>query len=109
MISNEEISAMLSLYEKHGWNLRRVLLSKQLKKTVSFELFGDADVYESEFNAAWFARASSNESESWELRLLSQNPYALVEVFDAEDEEEVRDEVRKEIENRMQKQLSRGN
>jgi hypothetical protein len=109
MISDEEIGAMLSLYEKHGWNLRRVLLSQQLKNTVALELFGDADIYESEFNAVWFARASGKESESWELRLLSQNPYALVEVFDAEDEEEVREEARKEIEGRMQKQLSRGN
>ncbi len=109
MITDEEITAIFSLYEKHGWKLRRVLLSQHLKKQLSAETFGDVETIDSEINAAWFSRASENNSESWELRLLNQNPYALVETFDAEDEEEVREEVRKEIEDRIQKQLSRGN
>jgi hypothetical protein len=109
MITDEEIVAMISLYQKHGWNLRRVLLSEKLKSKISLAIFVEAEIEDSEINAAWFSRASGNDGESWELRLLSQNPYALVETFDAEDEEEVREEARKEIEDRIRKQLMRGN
>ena len=109
MITDEEITAIFSLYAKHGWNLRRVLLSQQLKNQLSAETHGVAEIYDSEINAAWFSRASENGGEAWELRLLNQNPYALVEIFDAEDEEEVREEARKEIEDRIHKQFARGN
>lgn len=104
MISAKQIQEILSLYKKHGWTLRRVLLSETLKTTLadSIEtLFGAAEIIPSEIDAVWFSRASGAEREAWEIRHLSETPYALVEVFDAEDEEEVREETRHEIEEQL--------
>ena len=104
MIKAGQIAEILSLYKKHGWILRRVLLSDELEKSLqgSLEkLFGGAEIRLSEIDAAWFSRRSKADQEAWELRRLSETPYALLEVFDAEDEEEVREETRREIENQL--------
>jgi hypothetical protein len=104
MINAEQITGILSLYKKHGWKLRRVLLCVKSKENLSNEpvnLFGDAEIIESKVDAVWFSRPATDGNEAWELRHLSENPYALVEVFDSEDEEEVREEARTEIEARL--------
>jgi hypothetical protein len=109
MINAEQINGILSLYKKHGWNLRRVLLCVKTKENLSNELtnlFADAEITESKVDAAWFSRPAADENEAWELRHLSDNPYALVEVFDKEDEEEVREEARAEIETRLMATLN---
>jgi hypothetical protein len=102
MINAEQISGILSLYKKHGWNLRRVLLCVKSNEN----LFGDAEIIESKVDAAWFSRSTADGNEAWELRHLSENPYALVEVFDKEDEEEVREEARAEVEARLMATLN---
>jgi hypothetical protein len=104
MINAEQITGILSLYKKHGWSLRRVLLCLKSKESLSNELmnlFGEAEIIESKVDAVWFSRPATDGNEAWELRHLSENPYALVKVFDKEDEEEVREEARKEIETRL--------
>jgi hypothetical protein len=104
MINAGQIAEILALYKKHGWNLRRVLLSDELRKnlTDSLEtLFGAAEVEAAEIDAAWFSRASKATQEAWELRRLSAAPFALVEIFDADDDEEIREETRREIETRL--------
>lgn len=104
MINTEQINGILSLYKKHDWKLRRVLLCIKSKENLSPNLaglFGDAEIIESKVDAVWFSRPAVNEGEAWELRHLSENPYALVEVFDNEDEDEVREEARTEIEARL--------
>jgi len=103
MISTAQIQDILSLYQKHGWILRRVLLSPGLKKhlTDSAEIFADTEIIEAEIDAAWFSRASGKDGEAWELRRLSETPYALFEVFETDDEEEVREEIRFEMEARL--------
>jgi hypothetical protein len=109
MINAEQIKAILSLYKKHGWNLRRVLLCVKSKEGLSDSLeslFSNAEIIESKVDAVWFSRPAANEGEAWELRHLSENPYALVEVFDNEDEEEVREEARTEIEIRLMATLN---
>jgi hypothetical protein len=100
----EQIQAILSLYAKHGWRLRRVLLTPALKSALRDSLpalFDSAEIIESEIDAIWFFRPSGEEREAWELRRLSTTPYALFELFENEDEEEVREEIRHEMESRL--------
>ena len=104
MIKAGQIAEILSLYKKHGWILRRVLLSDSLKKNLADameNLFGDAEIRSSEIAAAWFSRKSKAEQETWEIRRLSETPLALQEIFDDEDEVEIREETLKEVEERL--------
>ncbi len=99
-------------YERHGWNLRRVLLSAQTVEILADSLktlFGETEIILSEFDAVWVSRASPNNygSEAWELRRLSGIPFALVEIFEDEDDEAVREEARKEMETRLVEQASK--
>ena len=108
MISAHQIQEILSLYTKHGWKLRRVLLSPNLKTQLADsieKLFNSAEIVEAEIDAVWLARASVGNAESWEIRHLSETPYALLEVFDEEDEEEVREEIRQELQAQLQGKL----
>ncbi len=104
MISAEQIAEILALYKKHGWILRRVLLSDALETALSGslkQLFGAAEIRASEIDAAWFSRGSKAEQEAWELRRLSETPLALMEIFDLEDEDEIREETLAEVESRL--------
>ena len=101
MIGIEQVQAILAQYAKHGWSLRRVLLSAAAEEKLSASVFGNADIVSADLDALWFSRAASEGREAWELRYLSVTPFALVEVFEAEDEEEVREEVRCEMETRL--------
>lgn len=101
MIGIEQIQAILALYAKHGWSLRRVLLSAEFKEILPGSLFAGAEIVSSDLNALWFSRPSPGGREAWELRHLSETPFALVEVFEADDEEEVREEARGEMETRL--------
>ncbi len=105
MIKPEQIEDILSTYEKHGWTLRRVLLSDGLRVSINDalqDLFGGAEIVSSPFlNALWFSRASRKSAEAWELRHLSQTPFALVDVFLPEDDETAREERRKAMETRL--------
>ncbi|MBS1794346.1 MAG: hypothetical protein JSS81_10860 [Acidobacteria bacterium] len=104
MIKAGQIEEILALYKKHGWRLRRVLLSDEFRKKLGAErarLFGELEIHSSAVNGLWFSRSSKPGQETWELRRLSATPYALLEVFDLEDEEEIREEALLEIEGRM--------
>jgi hypothetical protein len=107
MISPEQIQAILAQYEKHGWLLRRVLLSAEMRNLLPDALFKQAEIVASDLNALWFSRASFNGSETWEIRLLGGAPFALVEIFEADDEEEVREEARQEMQTRLLEQASK--
>ena len=103
-MSAEQIREILAQYKKHGWNLRRVLLSARTKENLAEmlnSLFGETEILSSETDATWFSRASGKNGEAWELRRLSETPYALFEVFDAEDDEVVREETRFEMQERL--------
>lgn len=110
MIKAEQIREIISQYEKHGWKLSRVLLCDETRKNLETsleEIFGDAEITEAEVDAAWFTRPSKNEREAWELRLLSENPFALVETFEKDLDEDSRNQIKKEMETRLQEQASR--
>ena len=109
MIGEQQIKEILAQYEKHGWSLRRVLLSAEASKELPVSLFEQAEIVSSEINAAWFSRRSNGGDgrEAWELRYLETTPFALIEVFEEDDDEEVREEARTEMETRLAEQASK--
>ncbi len=106
MISGKEIGEILSLYAKHGWILRRVLLSDKLRESLAFDFFGNAEIVSSKLDALWFSRIS-NKNEAWEIRHLSNAPFALVEVFPPEMKDEMRDIRLTELQTLLQEKLQK--
>ena len=91
-------------YRKHGWMLQRVILRPETRGKVAGneeQTFAGASIHEGSIDALWFARRSYGNREAWELRLLSETPYALFETFEKDEPEEAREEVRREIEARL--------
>ena len=102
MNQNERIKEILAIYEKHGWRLRRVLLRPETRAELNEESWTqDAQIETADLDAMWFSRASPQNREAWELRLIAANQYALFETFEADEPETAREELRKEMENRM--------
>ena len=95
---------VVATYRKHGWELRRALLQPTTLaelKSGEAELLGKVPVKEATFDALWFSRPSHESREAWELRLLAQTQYALFETFEADETEEERDDVRREMEAKL--------
>jgi hypothetical protein len=78
MIGREALEQILAQYDKHGWTLRRVLVSDP-GLGVTDGIFGGVEVRPSQLNGLWFSRSSRPGVTAWELRHLSATPYALVE------------------------------
>lgn len=109
MIDADVIQEILSLYKKHGWNLRRVLLSEKLRENLSAsvgKLFETTEIIPSEIDAAWFSRDSGKTRVAWELRHLSQTPFAVFETFENTVAEEVLREKMLEMEKRLKNRLT---
>jgi hypothetical protein len=101
---------VVATYRKHGWELRSALLQPVTRAELDdqeAQLLKGVLVREEEFDALWFSRSSHNKREAWELRLLTQTPYALFENFEQDETEEDRDDVKREIEARMRDYASR--
>ena len=80
MIDEQGIADIIATYRKHGWNLRRVLLSAPTAKRLDgAEVFGEAETEESDIDAMWFSRRARPGTETWELRAISVSPFALLE------------------------------
>jgi len=99
MIKLADINPVIEMYEKHGWSLRRVLLTELGE--ISSNAFANAVVERSAINALWFSRVSKPESETWELRRLTGSPFALIAVFDKNETADERNATLSEIEVRM--------
>jgi hypothetical protein len=103
MNQNDLIREIVGTYQKHGWQLRSVLLRPETQTQIKVASLpaelGPARA--AEIDALWFARPSHGEREAWELRLLAENPFALFETFEKDETEEQRDEMRREMEARM--------
>jgi hypothetical protein len=100
----QRFGEIISTYEKHGWTLKRVLLSsgtRDLLADLPVPLFEEALLREGLVDALWFARSSPEGREAWELRLVGDTPYALFELFEADETEEDREEVRREMESKL--------
>lgn len=83
MIDPVTVGGIIAQYEKHGWTLRRALLSDESKNVLN-QTLGDIRIESSDFDALWFSRRSKPESEAWELRRLTGSPFALVAVVSAD-------------------------
>jgi hypothetical protein len=112
---------VLAMYRKHGWRLVRVLArgetleelrassagTPQSESEVGINEGADAATFEgvavaeSEVDAMWFARAAAGGREAWELRLVGETPYALFELFEPDESEDERADVRREMEARL--------
>ncbi|MFM9905963.1 MAG: hypothetical protein ACKVQJ_15480 [Pyrinomonadaceae bacterium] len=85
MIDITTIRDILATYKKYDWILRRVLLTQQLKNQLGAtadEMFHGVPIHDSEIDGAWFSRTPKPGPVAWEIRHLSDNPYALLEHID---------------------------
>jgi hypothetical protein len=103
------ISEIIATYKRHGWILRVVLLRAESKAAVAETgSFDNAEMRDADFDALWFSRPSHEKREAWELRLISEQAYALFEVFEADESAEDREDARKEMESRMRAHVGAG-
>ena len=111
------------MYRKHGWRLARVLARAETldelrgssgddgphgasggaarAESGAAATFEGAEAVEFEADAMWFTRAAQGGREAWELRLVGEPPYALFELFEPDEAEEDREDVRREMEARL--------
>ena len=90
MTTAAEFRSIVDLYVKHGWVLRRVLLSAPLRNNLAGQIesdFPDVPIRDRDFDAAWFSRPPADVPIAWEIRNLGSTPYALVEHLDEKDPE----------------------
>ena len=88
MIDLPAIKDIIATYEKHGWNLRRVLLSPVSKRKFVdslADLVGGIPFADAEFDAAWFSRSPKTGAVAWEIRYLGELQFALLETLDESD------------------------
>ncbi|MBA2340402.1 MAG: hypothetical protein H0V88_08400 [Pyrinomonadaceae bacterium] len=109
----ERAREIATLYLRHGWQLRRALMRAETRallcattgeKTSAetpHDAFEGVTLTESLVDALWFSRSSQTGREAWELRLVSDAPYALHEIFEPDEAEEDREDVRREMEARL--------
>jgi len=107
----------LALYRRHGWSLARVLMTPatlaELARAGGADAANAGDpaaaqpafegvaAREADVDAMWLSRPSAGGREAWELRLISDPPYALFELFEPDESEEDREDVRREMEARL--------
>lgn len=82
MIDASAVAEIIAQYEKHGWTLRRALLSPESRKAFA-GLLENVSIEGSDIDAFWFSRQSKPDLIAWELRRLSALPFALVAVVSA--------------------------
>ncbi|MEP6635597.1 MAG: hypothetical protein ABJB97_02645 [Acidobacteriota bacterium] len=109
MNKKERIEETLTSYQKHGWQLRRILLRPETISEVGAQQdLAGARVQQAEIDALWFSRPSHQGREAWELRIVGETQYALFETFEPDEAEEDREELRLEMEARMREYVGGG-
>ncbi len=107
-----QITEILSLYGKHGWQLSRVLLTDKLREKLAKSIetiFNKSEIVSAEIDAAWLTRDSGKNRVAWELRHLSSTPFALFETFEKTTDEAEITEIKTEMESRLAKLLAKRN
>ena len=100
MIGAAAVGEIIAQYEKHGWKLRRALLSPEARNVfANFDV--GVEVIEADLDALWFSRQSQPENEAWELRRLTNLPFALVAVIRNEASEEEVEETLAQVQDEM--------
>lgn len=100
MIDTNAVEEIIRQYEKHGWKLRRALLSPSSTGAAS-SFDAATDVHESDLDALWFSRRSRPDVEAWELRRLTGTPFALVTLIPTDFTDQETDAALNEIERDM--------
>src|SRR4029077_17779508 len=78
---------IIATYRKHGWQLLRVLMTSEARAEAGKRaggLFESVRIDDALIDALWFSRTSHKNREAWELRLVTDAPYALFETFAAD-------------------------
>jgi len=98
-----DIEAIIAEYEKHGWRLRRVILTEELQTTLGRDVavFQQTEVVSSDLDAAWFSRVSGPHKETWELRRLASAPFAIDAFLSDEASSEENEDILRNTETRM--------
>lgn len=111
MSHSDLIEEIVSTYQKHGWQLRRVLLRPETLTAFNVACnslrLEAVPLEEALVDGLWFSRASHAEREAWELRLVAENPFALFETFEPDETEEQREEMRREMEARLREYVGK--
>ena len=106
----DQFRETLATYRKYGWQLARVLMRDttlaELRAGVGGEEFEGTPAREFSLDAMWFKRPAAGGREAWELRLVSESPYALFELFEPDEAEEDREDVRREMEAQMRDRMN---
>ena len=90
MIDSKAIAEIVAIYQRYGWILRRVLLTAESNKRLETDitqLFDAVQVTDADIDAAWFSRPPQDGGVAWEIRHLSESPYALLENMDEDSSE----------------------
>jgi len=82
MMDTGTIAEIIATYKKHGWVLRRVLLSAAASAALDGKVVEGVSVMHSDVDAAWFSRPPAEGGVAWEIRYLGPTPFALVENID---------------------------
>lgn len=99
-------------YRKYGWQPARVLMRAdtlaQLRDATGEEeaRFEGIAVEESTLDAIWFTRPAQGGRDAWELRLVAETPFALFELFEPDEAEEDRIDVRREMEAQLKARMN---
>lgn len=103
MSASNLIRGIVATYQKHGWQLRRVLLRPETRAQLdqNKKAWETAELEESDVDGLWFSRASTDQREAWELRLLAESPFALFETFEQDETDDQREEMLREMEARL--------
>jgi len=102
-MKSDLLKEITATYEKHGWKLKKVLLSPN-SKTELENLTGvlrEAPVEDASFDALWFSRPSTPGTEAWELRLMAETPYALFEKVESDATEHKKEAILRGMEARL--------
>jgi hypothetical protein len=108
MIDARQIGEIIAVYEKHAWQLRRILLTAALKECLGnsiTHLVDGVQVMDADIDAAWFSRPPRAGGVAWEIRHLSETPYALLENID-ENSLGFEDELRR-VETRLRENIGK--
>ncbi|KXK00763.1 MAG: hypothetical protein UZ17_ACD001002106 [Acidobacteria bacterium OLB17] len=81
MIDLDSFRDTLAVYQKHGWELARLLTADEPSNEIA-ALADNASVLRWKLDAAWFTRSARPGTMTWELRYLGPSPLALVSVVD---------------------------
>jgi len=110
MAQLDQFRTTLATYRTYGWQLARVLMRPatlaELRNATGGEEFESLPAREFSLDAMWFVRPAEGRREAWELRLVSESPYALFELFEPDEAEEDREDVRREMEARMREKMN---